>query len=81
MREACGAIETALAGERRRRLMEAVAGLRTREREIVALKLAGGLSNGSIARLCRLSPGNVAVILHRVIRRIRAEVEREERTS
>ncbi len=72
--------QSALDGERRRLLMEAVAGLRSREREIMALKFAGGLSNGSIARLCRLSPGNVAVILHRAIRRVRAEVEHEERT-
>ncbi len=61
--------------------LSAVGRLPAREREIVALKFAGGLSNQAIAGLCRLSPGNVAVILCRAIRRARADLEREEASS
>ncbi len=73
--------ESALERERRQRLAAAVGRLPAREREIVALKFAGGLSNQAIAGLCRLSPGNVAVILCRAIRRARADLEREEASS
>jgi RNA polymerase sigma-70 factor (ECF subfamily) len=46
-----------------------------RERELVALKYGAGLNNREIARLTRLSESNVGVILHRVVERLRFEME------
>jgi RNA polymerase sigma factor (sigma-70 family) len=60
------------------RLMLEIERLGNREREIVALKFAGGLSNKSIARICRIRPGNVAVILYRAIGKLREEIVTQE---
>ncbi len=60
--------DAAIQQDRVARLLVAVERLQPREREIVTLKLAGGLSNVSIGRLCHLRPGHVAVIVHRSVR-------------
>jgi RNA polymerase sigma factor (sigma-70 family) len=60
------------------RLMKAVAGLKRREREAVAMKFAGGLSNKSIALSLRMREGNVAVLLYRAVRRLREELDEED---
>jgi RNA polymerase sigma-70 factor (ECF subfamily) len=65
-------------GETRSALLAAVARLSERERELVALKFAAGLTNRHIAALTRLSEGNVGVILYRAVRRLRAELDVEE---
>ena len=46
-----------------------------RERELVALKYGGRLTNREIARLTRLSESNVGVILYRVVEKLRIEID------
>ena len=53
-----------------------VAGLKEREREIVALKFGAGLTNRQIANLIGLSESNVGVILYRTLRALRRELDR-----
>jgi RNA polymerase sigma-70 factor (ECF subfamily) len=57
-------------------LVEAIARLGDRERDIIALKFAAGLTNRRIARLCGLSASNVGAILYRTIRKLRDELEK-----
>ncbi len=57
-----------------------LARLADRERELVALKYGGGLTNRAIARLTGLTESNVAVILHRTLQTLRSAWEaRNER--
>jgi RNA polymerase sigma-70 factor (ECF subfamily) len=60
--------ETAL---RRETVRLALAGLDDRERELVALKFMGGLSNAEIAGLLGLSESNTGTKLHRTITKLR----------
>jgi RNA polymerase sigma-70 factor (ECF subfamily) len=70
--------EIAERDESRSELLEAVARLSERERELVALKFAAGLTNRTIAELTGLSEGHVGVILYRAVRRLRAVLAVEE---
>lgn len=56
--------------ELRSRLLNALAELSERERNIVALKFWSGLTNRSIAKLSGLSESNVGVIIYRAMRRL-----------
>lgn len=56
---------------RRETVRVALATLSGHERDLVALKFAGGLSNGEIARVLRVSESNVGTRLHRTIRKLR----------
>jgi RNA polymerase sigma-70 factor, ECF subfamily len=56
---------------RRETVRAAVASLDPRERDLVALKFAGGLSNAEIARVLGISESNVGTRLHRTIERLR----------
>lgn len=58
------------------RLASLLTQLTARDRELVALKYGAGLTNRAIARLCKLSESNVAVILHRAIQTLREEWEK-----
>ncbi len=49
--------------------------LADRERELVALKYGGGLTNRAIAQLSGLTEANVAVILHRTLQSLRSAWE------
>ncbi|HEX8075233.1 MAG TPA: sigma-70 family RNA polymerase sigma factor [Thermoleophilaceae bacterium] len=49
----------------------AVRTLDSRERELVALKFAGGLSNAEIARVLGVSESNAGTRLHRVLEKLR----------
>jgi RNA polymerase sigma-70 factor (ECF subfamily) len=60
-----------LLDEERRRLLEAMETLPERHRDILALKFAGGLTNGEIARATGLRPGHVGVIVYRALGRLR----------
>ncbi len=60
------------------RLLAALAGLGEREREIVALRFAAGLTNRRIAEMMSLSEKNVSVILYRAVQRLRKRYEAEE---
>ena len=56
---------------RRETVRAALASLTGQERELIALKFAGGLSNGEIARVLRMSESNVGTRLHRTITKLR----------
>lgn len=64
--------------ETRAELLAAVARLSERERDLIALKFAAGLTNRRIAELSGLSESHVGVILYRAVRRLRAELGGEE---
>ena len=59
-------------------LLAAVDRLSDRQRNLIALKFAAGLTNRRIAELTGLSESNVGVILYRAVRRLRAELGGEE---
>ena len=57
----------------RQTVRAALGRLEPRERDLIALKLAAGLSNGEIARVLGLSESNVGTKLHRAIERLRKD--------
>jgi RNA polymerase sigma-70 factor, ECF subfamily len=67
--------EAVMEAETRVELLRAVAALADRERDILGLKFAGGLTNRRIAKMMGLSESNVAVIIFRTIRRLRTRLE------
>lgn len=62
-------------------LLAAVSRLKERERDLIALKFAGGLTNRRIADLTGLSESNVGVILYRAVRRLRRDLEAQGVTA
>ena len=56
---------------RRETVRAALASLEPRERDLMALKFAGGLSNAEIARVLGLSESNAGTKLHRTIEKLR----------
>jgi RNA polymerase sigma factor (sigma-70 family) len=56
---------------RRETVRAALAALEPRERDLIALKFAGGLSNAEIARVLRTSESNAGTRLHRTIEKLR----------
>ncbi len=56
---------------RRETVRAALASLDGQERDLIALKFAGGLSNGEIARVLGTSESNVGTRLHRTITKLR----------
>jgi RNA polymerase sigma-70 factor (ECF subfamily) len=56
---------------RREVVRAALATLDPRERDLVALKFSGGLSNAEIARVLRISESNAGTRLHRTIQKLR----------
>ena len=70
--EAAGAHEEAAeAALLRTTLRAALAKLSARERELVSLKFAGGLTNVEIARVLGVSESNAGTRLHRVLTKLR----------
>jgi RNA polymerase sigma-70 factor (ECF subfamily) len=59
-------------------LLRSLAKLADRERDLIGLKFAGGLTNREISTLTRLSETNVGVVLFRAVKRLRIELEKEE---
>lgn len=55
----------------REEVRAALAGLEPCDRDLVALKFAGGLSNGEIARVLGISESNVGSRLHRAVEKLR----------
>jgi RNA polymerase sigma-70 factor (ECF subfamily) len=72
-----GPAELVEGAERRAAVRAALATLEPRDRDLVALKFAGGLANAEIARVLGLSPSNTGTRLHRAIEKLR-EACREE---
>jgi RNA polymerase sigma-70 factor, ECF subfamily len=56
---------------RRTAVRSALAALPAREREIVALKFHGGLSNTELARVLGVSESNAGTMLHRTMQKLR----------
>ncbi len=67
-----------LRAEREALVRRYVGELGERERAIVELRFVAGLRNREIAPIVGLSEGNVAKILHRTLRRLRARLTSEE---
>lgn len=53
---------------------DAMRGLQSRDRELVALKFFAGLENAQIGRVLGISPSNVGTQLHRAITRLREQI-------
>ncbi len=70
--------EIAVRRETNAELLTALGVLSDREREVLALKFAGGLTNRRIAAIVRLSEKNVSVILYRAVKRLRHRLRPEE---
>ena len=70
--------EVVIGGEARDALLAALTRLSERERDVLALKFAGQLTNRRIAALTGLSESNVGVILYRAIGRLRAALTPQE---
>lgn len=71
--------EVAVHSEERGKLLAALSCLDERERNIIAMKFAGGLKNREIAELMGLSESNTGVILYRSLRKLREILKSEER--
>jgi RNA polymerase sigma-70 factor (ECF subfamily) len=68
--------QVAVENESHTALLAAITCLSDRERDLIALKFAAGLTNRHIAELSGLSESNVGVSLFRAMRKLRAELER-----
>ena len=66
-----GPEEEAARAFRREEVRAALATLDARDRDLVLLKFAGGLSNGEIAGVLRISESNVGSKLHRAVEKLR----------
>ena len=66
-----GPEQITLESEERIRLHQALRQLSSRERDIVGLRFASGLTNRAIAEMTGLSESNVAVILFRALQKLR----------
>ena len=62
---------------RREVVRQALGRLDARDRELVALKFAGGLANDEIARIVGISPSNVGTRLHRTLDKLRRECDED----
>ena len=63
---------------RRETVRAALDRLSGQERDIVALKFAGGLTNGELARVLRTSESNVGTRLHRTVEKLREACDEAE---
>jgi RNA polymerase sigma factor (sigma-70 family) len=60
-----------------RRLVAFIGGLSDRERELLGLKFAAGLTNREISQVLNLSENNVSQIAHRAIAKLRRRFDEE----
>jgi RNA polymerase sigma factor (sigma-70 family) len=67
--------QAAIEAERMRQVQKMMGRLPEREQEILALKFGFGLGNGEIAKVLRLNPNHVGVLLHRALRELRLSLE------
>jgi len=66
-----------LRGEREEKLLEMVAALPERERELVRLKFQVGLSYKEIEAVTGISQGNIGYFLHRAVKELKDRWQRE----
>ena len=74
---AVGLEEEADGAIRRQAVRAALGRLAPRERELVALKFAGGLSNDEIARVLGISASNAGTRLHRTLEKLRRDCDED----
>jgi RNA polymerase sigma factor (sigma-70 family) len=67
--------------DQRLRLRGLLADLSQRERDILELRFVAGLRHAGIAEIVGVSEGNVAKIMHRALRALRARLQPEEMTD
>jgi RNA polymerase sigma-70 factor, ECF subfamily len=72
-----GTAELAESALRRETVRAALGRLAPRERELVALKFAGGLSHEEIARVTGMSSSNVGTRLHRTLEKLRKDCDED----
>jgi len=70
--------ENALKNEEHRLLLSSLASLDDRQRNIIALKFAGGFKNREIAQLTGLSESNVGVLIYRSLNQLRELLKNKE---
>lgn len=70
--------QSAIEAQGLRQLLGAMSGLSDRERDVLGLKFAGGLTNRAIARLTGFGESHVGVIVYRAIGKLRARLGGEE---
>lgn len=63
--------------ERNNKLMNALNVLEAKERNIIAYKFGADLKNKEIAKILNISESNVGVKLHRIMKRLKSEMEKE----
>ena len=56
-------------------LLEAVAGLDERSRDIIALKFSSGMTNRDIALMTGLGESNVGIVIYRAVKKMQAAIE------
>jgi RNA polymerase sigma-70 factor, ECF subfamily len=66
-----------LGEERTDELLTALRTLPAREREVLAMKFAGGLTNRAIAQVIGLTENHVAVVVYRAVGRLRDRLGKE----
>jgi RNA polymerase sigma factor (sigma-70 family) len=66
-----------MTGQQRERVLAALAQLSERERDVLGLKFAGGLTNRTIAQLTGLGESHVGVIVYRAIGKLRSVLSDE----
>jgi RNA polymerase sigma-70 factor (ECF subfamily) len=76
-----GPEDNLLQAERWALIQDAMRRLSRRERDILALKFGGGLTNRAISPIIGISEGNVAVILHRSLRKLQTALQSEQETA
>ncbi|SDD86563.1 RNA polymerase sigma-70 factor, ECF subfamily [Paenibacillus sp. UNCCL117] len=67
--------ELAIRDDVHQALFQALAKLRDKERNIIALKFAAGLKNSEIAELLGKSESNIGVVVHRSLRKLQKILE------
>ena len=70
--------QAAIQNEQQQRLLGALRALSERERDVLGLKFAGGLTNRAIAQLTGLGESHVGVIVYRAVGKLRARLGEEE---
>ncbi len=69
--------EIAIAHEEERILLAHLSQLSEREREVIGLKFAVGMTNREIARILQVPEGTISSLLHRTLRRLRAALNED----
>jgi RNA polymerase sigma-70 factor, ECF subfamily len=70
--------QAAIQNEQQQRLLAALRALSERERDVLGLKFAGGLTNRAIAQLTGLGESHVGVIVYRAVGKLRARLDERE---